>query len=679
MLTNKTQIAPISIVYGCLVVFFTLAAAATNKINFHADSVVLNGQNEDIEAAGNVFLQTPQIQLNASTLHWDSHLGKLRLSHISHLKTKRIRGNASKAAISLRPLNISIHAFNIWIQTHMGQIQIEGHHALCTVKRCHLREVAIYPCPASMDTISINSSLVHYTPSKTRLIRPKLRIANHTVFVLPRLTLLPPSRPGFLFWKLQWSPTAGLNVGPRVYLPLGNSRFAVSHTAIRTKGGFDSSLHIEGNEGFVELHQLYTGTQNSFMSQMHMRPQLHSAVAAIDTHLSSNKFIIDDSTFLARQRAITHTESQARIAIHHSSLFIENTIQLRQHFPSQLSKKPTTHTEILSLGASVFGPVASVFPIESQLHLSIDRTLVQSDFPTLSESDLTNTRFVAGPKLTLPFRLGAFQFQIGTGLLSHRRHFDKNNSAISSTTFGASANISSPFWKRMGNWIHLVTPKFQYQISPWSSGSPLVHPSDGWDMVQKGQQLNISIENRLGRSLYAPLLVLTPAYHAIYPAFRQDDNRHVTSLTALINAPLGETALKVGMEWPLREISFIEATFRTPRKMRSGVSSSIFFYRKNAPTPLRIQTHVQNPWFYQPPLIDEDILTGSNHIFFAFSQHVFAGVGVQMEFFPIVQLSELFYHLEITTKCNCIKLNIQASHIPNQAFPKMMATVSFQN
>lgn len=662
----------------CLVLFLLVSPAHSqvkSTIHIRSNHLRLDPFTDKIVARGNVILVMNKLRIQAARISFEPTTQQFKLRDISELSMPSIKLRASVATASILPLQLFFEDYLAIYDTQWAKISLEGASAQCSETQCIFQQSAVHLCPDNPNLLVIHSKeLAAKNDGTINFVQPTLSINKQKVFKLPRFVLRPPTKPGFLFPKLQWTPSAGLVVGPTFYLPLHQNTFAVTQVAVRSTGGMENSFFVESATNRVQVEHVLSHQQNMGRLRASVRPRLHHAVAAVQTDVVSHKKIIDEISFVPKDRAITHTESQARLAIEKNNFFLEQHATFLQHYESEeLKFEEFSHqTGNIALHTTILPLMNQEIPIQPKLFLSIDRYLVNAQQHAQNQS-----RFTTATTVQVSKNVGIFRGNAEAGVLAQRYQIDSTAQSQFRISPGINASVGLPLVKQYPTFSHLVRHQIQYRITPFTWGEKPNFQYDLFDRTTHGHYLELSTENSFGKVLFAPFLSMKAAYHHVLPQMKRHLLQQLFSVRFLIKTPFFQTIARSGWTLGATHPEFAEMELQSKNKMGTGLTTGVYYYGSNSINDTVVPSLSNIIWPIMITTTNTRHTVATEELSIVIGRRVHMTTGTQLLLYPGIRLSALYYQIDVSTPCRCVTASLIAAHVPNNAVPKTMLTLTY--
>ncbi|MBN2343625.1 MAG: hypothetical protein JXX29_19370 [Deltaproteobacteria bacterium] len=592
---------------------------------------------------------------------------------MTRLSSEHLTLAAAGAEITLRPLRITAHHFDLTYDTDSMFFHLRGNTLDCTTTTCNIEHATWFPCEHVTKELYLQAEAIRITKEGTlRLKSPSLHVQQVKVLRLPSLVLRPPTRIGFLAPKLQWDPNLGLNIGPKLQIPLGDNRTAVSHVALRSAGGMDSALVVLAPAAQYQLDYAMLHRRSSFRLQARIQPALHHVQSTAELDIATHRQIVKDATFWAEDRALTHTENRARFALERRDIFIEQYAIWAQLFETAPYAPMSQYYGSIGISASILPLLEGADALSPQLFSSIE-TYAE---PTSLSGD-TSSRFSIVPGVRLSKKIGIVSTDLELGVLLQKFQTKGSIAGHSRQLFGSRLRLSLPLFKRYSRWFHMVDHRIDIVSAPLQYGHQATIPKDGLDMMTAGHQLQLSMAHTWGRSLAVPQIQFVPFYNIRATENRLGQTIHITGIRLLASLQPFQLHATGGMKPGAHHLSFGEIQIDANNNSGSGVSNGFYYYAAHSSGAASILTAPESTWPMRTPMVERQIVIFKESVSIRISSRLLAKAGFHLNLHSGIHMAGLYYQLVVSTPCKCLSATFSAMHLPEESVPRTFIQLSY--
>ncbi len=667
-----------------------LQASATNippentvdEIEISADQIVSSPGTPIILANGNVRLRAGDLILRASSLRLQTEDRTLILEPPFVLESDGVSMAGEAAILSLSTSTVVIRQPSLHLLGSGSGLRVTGDQLQCTRKNCTISMASGTGCPHDPPGYFLRSRQVLVHPSgDVDLSRPVLELNGTPVAALPWIRIRPEGSAGFLAPRLGWDADAGLIAGPAGHIPLGPHSFAQGHVAVRTSQGLETSTRLHAPGARVNVQYLLEAPNSHGRVRVHLAPPFEGASMVVDLDVADGRRIVDSLAITSTDRAISHTSSRTRFSAGNSTLQLETHATLLSGFGPGGAVSGNLSTSSVGVGAHL-APTPTVGPLWPRLDLKVSRFDSLDTGPTPGATGtmaLPHLRIDGSPAIQFPARLGPLSVLVD--LSSHHRGWLPDAGAQMRShrhVAMAGANVEFPLIGNPFGFRHLIVPFAAYRILPWMKGS---HPQwvvDPMDMIRTGHGIELGVTSELASQEGDTRLELAIFERFDLPGF---GNR---SAPAYLFA-----SIKVGPRWlrlattgsldhQRNLLSFADASISTEDARGSQLKLGTTYY-----APGR-GAHTDGGWILTAPPVfalnwaqdPARSLELNQRARAAFTQTIAGVAGARVGIAPTTALHALWYGVELSSSCQCIKLALMASHRLNSPVPDIIASLT---
>ena len=578
---------------------------------------------------------------------------------------------AQKARFQVGPFRLTLNHFWASVTWPDGTLRLTGEAADCYADRCHLRRAALIPCSHDLSDISVVAEEMRVQSDEMMLSSPRIRIGNTNVFGLPGLKLVSNRRPGLLPPDVGWSTVSGLRVGSGVYVPLAMERSLTARAAARLPTGMDSSLTVAGSHGWGELNQLRYHSQNMVAFQSRGTAYPSGAVVAVDTHMVSDREMIDQLLFDPRERAVNGTNSRFRLGVTNGIGALENQLRYSQPFADD---GRMMHVGQLHLGADLYPTDLNWAYVEPSFSATLDRFVFDWD-----DAITDQTRLSLAPALKVPLTILYTSVTIELGALAERRQVDATGRGSTRLLPSMLVTASLPLMKSGRRTVHMVTPAVSFRMAPYQYGAQPPVILDAVDARTTGYQLNLSLENRFGAHLGSPDFTLLPSlqWRRIEDDGENEESIWYVSLFGAVEKKWVSVLMDASSNVQTRKLNTAKLTVDVGRDDALGFAAAFFYGARGAMPEVAIGAGPINLWPLKSDYLERAYTVLVPQLHLAFSERIHLRIDTQFNLYPGITLSALMYELEIATSCRCLVASLSAAHRPDRYAPDVMLHVSW--
>jgi hypothetical protein len=541
--------------------------------------------------------------------------------------------------------------------------EISAKSILCTSEVCTLNNVRGTICPHHPAGFYIKASkAIILEEGDIVLYKPILYISKTPVIIIPKIHLLPLDKTGFMAPVIGWSEKGGFNLGPKVYFPLDKKTAIITHIAARTKEGMDASLFLDSTNTTASVDYLLSHKKQMARFKMKSHPHLKNANSALLLDIATNKRIINDLSFLATERAKTHTQTLGRLSFDRQTLMVENNLEFFQHYIGT-ETTPSLNLANIAVTGNFFPIVNSGF-IFPTLKTAFNRYFINNQIQTTGQS-----RMVATPALNLEFKAGIFKHQTQVST----RHIlwlpDNSDKSYYSHAIGASTGWSLPFAGTFKRYRHILELKAAYRIVPLQYANLPKWQMDDIDRTEKGHGMEIGITNLFSRPEAQKTGRLNLFAKTAFKGFGTEHYTYIELLSA-ISSKYSKIDARINWDIAYPEPSYASLNIHTKDKFGNGFSTGLFYTGKGKGSHTERWLVATEPFCYKSIVAktDEQIILKEGFII-ELTQFLEAKAGAQFTVYPTAGLNSLYYQLAFKTRCNCLSMGITASHRAEHSIP----------
>ncbi len=578
---------------------------------------------------------------------------------------------AQNARFHAAPYRLTLNHFRVSVTWPDGMLRLSGEAANCNGVRCHLRQIALIPCPHDLSGISVVAETMRVQSDEMVLSSPRIRIGDTNVFGLPGLKLVSNRRSGLLAPDVGWSTVSGLRVGSGVYMPLAGERRLTARAAARLPTGMDSSLTVAGRRGWGELSQLRYHSRNMVAVQSRGTAYPGGAVVAVDSHMVSDRKMIDLLLFDPRQRAVNGTNSRFRLGVTNDIGAFENQLRYSQPF---VDDGRMMHVGQLHLGADLYPTNLSRVYVEPSFSATLDRFVFDWE-----DAITDQTRLSLAPALKVPLTILYTLVTVELGALAERRQVDETGRGSSRLLPSMLVTASLPLMKSGRRTVHVMTPGIAFRMAPFQYG---VRPSvilDAVDARTTGFQMDLSLENRFGVHLGSPDFTLLPLlqWRRVDDGSENEESSWYISLFGAVEKKWVSVLMGASSNVRTRKLNTAKLTVDVGREDALGFAAACFYGARGARPEVAIGAAPINLWLLKSDYVERAYSVLMPQLHFAFSERIQLRVDAQFSLYPGIALSALIYELEFATSCRCLVASLRAAHRPNRYAPDVMLHVTW--
>jgi hypothetical protein len=578
---------------------------------------------------------------------------------------------AQKARFHVASYRLNLNHFTASVAWPDGTLRLAGEAADCNGVRCHLRQITLIPCPHDLSGISVVAETMRVQRDEMVLSSPRIRFGDTNVFGLPWLKLVSNRHSGLLAPDVGWSTVSGLRVGSGVYMPISRERNLTARAAARFPTGMDSSLTVAGNRGWGELSQLRYDSRNMVAVQSRGTAYPGAAVVAVDSHMVSDREIIDQLLSDPRQRAVNGTNSLFRLGVINDIGGVENQLRYSQPF---VDDGRMVHVGQLHLGADLYPTDLPGIYVEPSFSATLDRFVFDWD-----DAITDQTRLSLAPAFKVPLTILYTLVTVELGALAERRQVDETGRGNSRLLPSMLVTASLPLMKSGHRTVHMMTPAIAFRMAPYQYGVRPPVILDAADARTTGYQMDLSLENRFGADLGSPDFTLVPLlqWRRVDDGGENEASIWYISLFGAIEKKWASVLMDASANVRTRKLNTAKLTVDVGRDDAMGFAAAYFYGARGARPEVAIGAAPIDLWPLKSDHMERaySVLMPQMHL--SFSQRIQLRVDTQFNLYPGIALSALIYELEFATSCRCLVASLRAAHRPDRYAPDVMLHVTW--
>jgi hypothetical protein len=634
-------------------------------------------------AEGHVVLSAGRLRLRTEMLLLDLESGSIALPLPVDVSSPELILSGASGRLDLRGHSIELREPRLRTLEH-GGLRLGGAGMTCANGSCVIEAARGTACPHDPAGYEVTARrMTVHGSGDVDLTRAALSLDGVKVIAIPWIRIRPAGKAGFLPPRLGWDRSGGLVIGPAGHLPLGDHAYAQGHVAARTSQGMESSSRLVTDHTDLEVGQLLDGPDGSVRVRARSRAPISGASLAADLDLASDRRIIDDMAIDPMDRAISHTASRGLVGIGGDPLLFESQLTYLQAFSPHGRPETGILTPATSLSAAV-APIAAPGWLWPSLRIDLARFDTASALPAPDASGSTvppHLRLSGSPSIVVPAALGPFSAAARVAS-SHVAWLPDRQSGERGFRHAlmAGADVALPFIGNLGALRHLVTPTLTYRATPLVAGASPGWTADWHDRTRIGH----GIEAGLGTSLFERGSSATPM--ARLDVYERIDLPGIGASAGpaylFVDLAAGPRWLEVSLSGSLDHSRPLPSAgallLGSHDRHGSGLLLGAYWY-----SPGR-GAHVDGRWiatalptWSDGPLADPgQALELQSQGRAAFTRSLAGVAGARIGLVPRSAMHALWYGLELSSSCGCLRLGLIATHRLDEAVPDVMATFS---